>query len=493
MNRATLLAILFSLIASVAAAQGSPLHLTLKEAIRTAIEKNLDLKAEMYTPAQYEADIRKNRAIYEPHLTLDTSILDARNYSPSSSSDYSQDVFSISPGAFQLLPTGGLLGLSYENTRQRSGSLAFSPSWTSSLSLSFTQPLLKNFGRETTELAISVSEMSKDGSFSHLQVKILDLVAQVCSEYDKLGSSRQNLDSRRVSLDLAKKILAETEARVKAGVMPAMEILNAQYGVSAREKDLIDAEKAVRDQVDVIAQLLQLGTVEEIVPDDPPKRTAYQVTEADAVGRAMALRPELQELQSQVAIAALQTKVARQQTLPSLNLVTGVGLTGVGTRYGRSADRLGSLDYPFWNVGLQLDVPIGNESARNDYVKSRLKGEQLQTQLESLKSQLASEVRIAIRSVESAYKQLDVAERARLYADERLKAYIKKSEVGLATNKDVLDVENDLAAARANQISSRFTYATALRQLWRSTGELLEKEGVTVDTAKPAALYEGAR
>jgi outer membrane protein len=49
---------------------------------------------------------------------------------------------------------------------------------------------------------------------------------------------------RKVSLELARKVLTETQARVKAGVMPAMETLNAEFGVAVVKKDLIDAERA---------------------------------------------------------------------------------------------------------------------------------------------------------------------------------------------------------------------------------------------------------
>ena len=48
------------------------MKLSLKEAVKLALERNLDLKAELYNPAQAEADLRKSRSIYEPRLKLDT-------------------------------------------------------------------------------------------------------------------------------------------------------------------------------------------------------------------------------------------------------------------------------------------------------------------------------------------------------------------------------------------------------------------------------------
>lgn len=499
LTTASLLTIIIS--ASSAFAEEAPLSLTLKDAVKMALEKNLDVRAELYNPAQAEAEIRKNRAIYETHLTLNTSYQDSTTLPTStvasgSVSSYEQQLFKVNPGIYRLIPTGGTVGLTFNNSYTDSNSrssFSLKEYWQSDLSLSFNQPLLKNFGRETTELNIRVAELSKESSLKSLRAKILATVAKVRTNYYNLYSYRQDLESKRVSLDLAKKILGETEARVKAGVLPAMEILNAQFGVSSREKDVIDAELAVSDQADSLRLLLQMAGSRDIIPVDPPDRNELKINENEAVNKALATRPDIDLLKSQLETNELQTRVARSQTLPSLNLTSGVALTGLGQSYRRDVERVGSADYPVWNVGLQLDYPIGNDAAQNDYIRSNLKTEQTRTQIEGLRSSAATEVRSAIRAVQSGWKQLDVADRGRAYADERLKAYLKKSEVGLATTKDVLDVENDLSTARTNQIKAQVGYTTAISELWRTTGELLEREGIIVDASLSDDLYKNVR
>ncbi len=481
------------LLVTTAAADSAPLQLSLKEAVKLALERNLDLKAELYNPAQAEAEIRKSRSIYETHLTLDSSYQDATRYSPNLGKSYDQSTFTITPGVYQLLPTGGTVGLNYQNTKETNsttGTTALGTFWNSSLGLTLSQPLLKNFGRDTTELNIKVSEVSKTTSLSQLKSRILTTVAQVRTEYYKLVGYREDLESRKISLELAQKVLSETDARVKAGVLPAMEILNAQFGVASREKELIDAEKAVSDQVDILSQLILLGKVSDIVPSDKADRATIVINDEDAINKAISIRPELDELKGQLQSYELQAAVAKSQTLPSLNLVSSVALTGIDKDYDRNNERLGSFDYPAWTVGLQLDYPLGNQAAESDYVKSRLKVEQTKVQLENLKSSIENEVKIAIRGVTSSYKQLDVADRGRLFADERVKAYMKKSEVGLATTKDLLDVENDLVAARTNQIKAGALYAISLNQYWKATGELLEREGITIDSSRADELYK---
>jgi len=482
------------LLSGTAYAQDTGLKLSLKDAVKMAVERNLDVKAELYNPAQSEADVRKNRAIYETHLTADTSYSQSTTYSAAMNSGVDQKLFNITPGGYRLLPSGGTVSLTFDNVyRKNSLAASLGTYWESNLNLSLSQPLLKNFGRDATELNIRVAEFGKDSSLKRFKTKLLTVVAQTRSEYFRLQSLKDDLESRKVSLELAQRILKDTDARVKAGVLPAMEILNAQFGVSTREKELIDAEKAVKDQMDILRVLLQLDASAEIIPVDPLTRTEYVINENEAVKKAAASRPEIDDLKSQIESADIQTRVLKSRTMPDLALTSSVGLTGLGDTYGRNIDRLSSTDYPAWSVGLKFDYPLGNQSAENDYIKSRLKTEQLRTQLESFNSSLSSEVRTAVRTVSTSYKQLDVSDRGRAYAEERLKAYLKKSEVGLATTKDLLDVENDLAAARSNQIKAQVAYTTAVSQLWKATGELLDREGISVTSSQADDLYGKTR
>jgi outer membrane protein TolC len=80
-----------------------------------------------------------------------------------------------------------------------------------------------------------------------------------------------------------------------------------------------------------------------------------------------------------------------------------------------------------------------------------------------------------------------------VYAEERLKAFIRKNEVGLATTKDVLDVENDLANAKNNQITALVVYNDAITQLWQVTGEILEREGIRIIENDADKLYTNTR
>ena len=291
---------------------------------------------------------------------------------------------------------------------------------------------------------------------------------------------------------MARKVLSDTQGRVKAGVLPAMEILNAEFGVATREKELIDAEKALADQVDTVSFLLQINGSVDLTPVDVPSKDSYQADEASEVELALLSRPELKDLKISLKSAELQARVADNRVKPDLSFSANAAFTGLAKDNNRNLERVASGDYPVWSLGFTFDYPLGNSAAENEAVKSRLKVEQIRTQLRSLSDSVTNEVRSALRGVAANYKQLEVADRGRAFAEERLKSFSKRSEVGLATIKDVLDVENDLVTAKNNQIRALVDYNNAITKLWQNTGQLLDKQSIRIDEKQGDALYKEA-
>ncbi|MDD2310453.1 MAG: TolC family protein [Desulfuromonadaceae bacterium] len=474
------------------------LALTLSEAIRMAVEKNLDVRAELYNPAQYEAEINRNRAIYDPLLTLQTGYTNSTTATNSSGSFESQTL-DLNSSLSQLFWTGGTAAITFNNGYNNGNVFSSnnvvipSKSWQTGLGVSISQPLLKNVGREATEIAINISRFSKFASLERFNSLLLSTVVQVRTEYYKLYSLREERDVKKVSLELARKILSETQGRVKAGVLPAMEVLNAEFGVATREKELIDSELAVSNQVDVLHLLLQMdATVGDLQTVDLPPRERFDVSENEAIQKALN-RPDIREQKRNLELNELLTRNLSQKTRPDLTLTASAQLNALDSDYHRNVEQVLNHDYPVWMVGLEFKYPLGNGAAENDYRRSRLKTEQTSLQLRSLEETSANEVRAAIRGIVAGYKQIEVADRGAKFAEERLRAFIRKNEVGLATNKDVLDVENDLDVAKSNQINAVVGYANALTRYWQVTGELLEREGVRVVEGDADKLYSATR
>src|ERR1035438_5076304 len=89
------------------------------------------------------------------------------------------------------------------------------------------------------------------------------------------------------------------------------------------------------------------------------------------------------------------------------------------------------FDYPAWSIGLILSYPLGNNAAENDFRKSRLKSAQTVLQIRNLEESTINDVVSSIRGITSGYKQIEVADRGKVFAEERLHAFMRKKEVGV--------------------------------------------------------------
>jgi outer membrane protein len=496
-----LLAVLLAASCPQGFAQEIPLQLTLKNAVRMAVEKNLDVKTELYNPAMAQADWRGAKGIYNPNLSLLTDFQNSTTQSASlliqggSEIDRSKQG-QINLGVSQLIPLGGTVGLSFDNTWNSNNAKIvgfLNRYWNSDLTLTFSQPLLKNFGSTATDLNIIVASYQKEGSFETFRGKLMDTIATVRQAYFNLYRLREDLKVQQTSLELAQKILDDTKARVKAGILPAMEILSSEFGVAQREQGLNTAELAVRDQMDRLRLLLQLPKDAEIVTADVPSGEYFKTDVSEDIRKALELRPELLALKVDQKSLQVQAQVARNRTLPDLSLNSSLALTGLGQEYDRDMNTLSTANYPVWEVGLQFTYPLGNDAARNDAIRSRLQVAQGRVQIKNLEESIGNEVRNAVRAIETSYKQIDVTDRGLAFARERLQAFIKRNAVGLATTKDVLDVQNDLVTAQNNQIAALVDYANSITQLWRATGEILQREGIVFSEKEAQALYRSYR
>jgi outer membrane protein TolC len=151
---------------------------------------------------------------------------------------------------------------------------------------------------------------------------------------------------------------------------------------------------------------------------------------------------------------------------------------------------MGSTRYPIWSVGLSFSVPIGNNSARADVAASRLIASQARTQIAATEESAALEVRTALRALASAREQIGVTEQGVTAAEVVVASYRKRQQLGLATTKDVLDVVAILTQARENLSVARANYQSAFTNLWKATGELLDREGIRL---KGNAIASGER
>ena len=459
-------------------------------AVMMSISKNPDLRVEALNFSMSETDAARSWGLYNPLLSMSAS---------SGVSAVPGDPFfrtrsaNASIGLTQYLPTGGSVAASTQTgftTAEFANSPTVTKDWQSSAGLTITQPLLKNSGKETMELSITFAASTLQDSLERFRSVTTDTVSAVITAYNHLYTLRQVLESRLAASTAVQNLLDEIRKRKKPGPLQAMDIANAEYAMAQRRKELVEAERNVRDHEASFRYLIGLETKTQIIPIDPPSREEPQETEDQALKSALEFRSDLKQLRLALKTSQLQERVARHQSLPDLSVTASGGLTGTGEKIGSSYRQIGERPGTFWSAGMQFNVPIGNTSAENDYRKSRIRTEQAQDQVKALAWKIRNDVEADMRALISARMQLQTTDRSRQYAEQRVEEYRKNTRGGATSVQDVLNAENDMVTARNAQLDAVEAFANAVTKLRRDTGVLLDRLGVHIDTAHPAKLTE---
>lgn len=457
--------------------------LTLAEVVRLGLERNLNLRAQMFDTRASEALVRKGYGIYDPvaelQLAEGTSRQRVNNQfvstNPISQGDYRQ--FDL--GLIQLLPTGARLEADFTNRRDVSNNttVLFNPAYQSELRFSLTQPLLRDLGVTVTERGILFAVEDRNISVQDLRERAFTVVSDARKGFYEVLRLRDNLAYRETSVALAEKVLVENRARVEAGVLAPVENLEAEVGLQTRQRELLDAKRNYEDAIDRLALLLAMPEGLSIA-DVPLGQPELETDEAQAMQNALLARPDLLRRAAEIVRLGIERQVAHNQMLPALDLTGSYSHRGLGESYSKDLEDVRDGDLNSWEVGLRLSYPLGNREARYEYLRSdqRLKGRHaLQAQL---REEVRTEIRSAIRLLEVSRKKIEVTSKGRALAEEKLRTLLKRREVGLATTRQVLEGEEDLALARTDHTAALTDYNTAVTDYLRVSGQLLQAEGV---------------
>lgn len=467
---------------------GGEIPISLDEAVRTGIERNLGLRVETFNPAVAGTGVRRSEAIFDTKIV---AALDHRGEDfragPGSDEVGRNRFFDADLSAERLLPAGGTATLLFSNLWSQATSASpvrFVPASRfvqPEISLSLSQPLLSGFGKEVTGREIVVASDAREVSLARWRDAAQGVAAEVRDIYFSLVQARDDLATRKASLAAARQIHEENEARVRAGVLASIELLDSGFGLAARERDLLEAEKNLADRADRLRVVLQTPAPGELVPAGPLPEAPIEASEEEATRAALSTRPDLLAARIDLRTREFRSKVSRNLALPSLTVTGKAGLTGLGTGYGGAIEDLGSLETPFWSVGLELAYPLGNRAARADLAEARLRARQAEASLRNLEEAAALEVRTAIRDMRTKFREIEVAKKGVALGEARLAAFRKRGKLGLATTKNILEVEVDYVAARDALTRARTEYQGAVTRLYRATGELLEKHGIRIE------------
>lgn len=485
------------------------LHLALDDALEIALTRNLSLSIERRRVEESSLAVDEGRGIYDLSLETEATVQDLT--SPALSNvdgvpviDSARRNFNF--GLSQLTPLGGQARLSWTGFRNETTSLdsRLNPAYDVGLSFSYRQPLLRDFGRVPTDRGILVARNRANVSRETFEQQAARVLQEVANAYWALVEAIAQLEVAEQGLELARELHEMNKVKVEVGTLAPLELVQSEVGMATREEEIVLAQARVDDATDRLRLLLNLerGALWQapIHPETDPETEPIEVDLDDALALALDQRPELRARRHTVRSLEIDAAFFKNQRQPRLDLVLGYGWAGVGGNlvlerdpetgeilealpggFSDAMSQITSQDFARWWASVNLTLPLQDRAGRARKASAEVALERGQLELEELRQTIRGEVRAAARGVETAAKQIERARISSRLAERNLEAERQRYEAGLSTSFQVLQIQEDLTAARSREVSAVAGYRRALAELFRATGQLPTRHGIELE------------
>ncbi len=378
------------------------------------------------------------------------------------------------------------------------------PSWNNTLGFAVTQPLLRGRGKEASGAQLLLAQRNAQVSDRVFRTQVDTILFGVVQAYWERVFAGRNLDVAEQSLQLAQEQLGRTQAQVEVGMLAPVEETQAEVAVAQRRNELIIARNGLENATDNLRALLRAeslpgGWETEIDLTEVPEVTPRQADIAEAIRTALANRPEIATARAQISARQVEVNSTRNTMLPALDVVGGVSFIGIGGDtivrepfplqgvieivpggYPDALEQLFDLGFSTWRVGFNFSMPIGNSTAKGNYAQATLNEDKARTELERTEQQTILEVRQAVRAVADAGELVTSTAATRELAEQQLAIEQDRFDVGMSTNFEVLTFQDDLARVQVQELRAMIDYRNAQAALARATGAIAETYGIQI-------------
>ncbi len=507
--------------------------MTLKEAIYVGLRNNPNVKYIELNPVASQESVRAANGAFDPNLTSQvdeiksvvpaTSLLVGATASTTKLYDWNFGVNKLSS------ITGGTLGVTFNNERALTNSVfaAINPSYSPTLAISLSQPLLQNFGWRFATINVRIAESGQKQAQWNYEQSLQDLVQQIAGDYWNVVLSEENLEVQRAALKFNQDLVRQNSISVRVGTLAPLDLQEAQSAAATAEANVFTAEanlKTARAQLRQDVMFNPQGTFlpAEIQPADLPNpHGAITIDEDGSLKAAVEYRPTLAALRESIRAALLQVQFAENQTLPQLNIGAQIGVTdtagtakclgsfgnpvansGTCTPTGSTVPNSGNKlpfggiygdalnkmwDFSFYNYAavVTFQMPLDDATARAALAQARVQYEQTRLQYRAQLSSAVVQIENALANLYADQKRAMATEQATFYARQSLRDEQVRFRVGMATTHDLLQFQEEEVSAEGNQVQAFVDLENAKINLQHAQGTLLTAFNIDFQIVNP--------
>jgi outer membrane protein len=491
------------------------LHLRLQDAVRLALENNSNIRIE---ETQVEAQKFSLLGAYKPFDPLVQSSANVNRYSYSGVSQLqgvgetnaalntlSQTVQTSYTQTF-MTGTNVFAGFSGSRSSTNNSFYFLNPYVNSTVTLQFTQPLLRNAGRFANTAPLIIARRVLQQSRATFEAQVNDAILQVVTEYWTVVQARGSFDVEQRSLALAESSYQHDKRALELGALPPLDIYRSQSEVAARRLQAIQSEYVLKQAQEAfrftigVDQDPALAALElDLVEKPEPEGEIENVDPVEVLRKALIARPEIAAANDALANDETSIRLAHNLLKPDLSLTGFYQTNGIGgNQYdlntgklisqgglGASISQMFEFGFPGYGGTLTLNLPIRNRAAKANLGTALVARRHDLYTSQITREAIVRQVKDSVHLLEEAKLTLAAGKESLELAQKSLAADQRKYELGAETNFFVLDSQTKLAQSELSLLQTQINYQIARATVDRATGSLLEPYHVQIAELSP--------
>ena len=457
-------------------------RLSLVDALDVAAENSRDFqrqKEQLYlTALDLTRAMRQFDVIYSGDVT---GGIDGQGRETSSDVDVGASL-----GASTQTESGGRIVADFATTFLRSVLSGGDFDGSSILNLSITQPLMRGYGRRIAREPLTQAERNVIYQMRAFERFRATFATQVVSDYYGVIQQAQNLKNVEANYESVRQSRLRTEEEFKASRKTISDLGRERQSELSASNSRVLAQNQLATSLDRFKVTLGLPVTANVDLDVTEidrlvERgvTAFVLDESSAVDMALDRRYDHRTILDQVADAARKIAIAEDALRMGLAFTSAISVPSKGGP-GIEPD----WSKVNWSAGFDLDLALNRFDERNSYRSSLITLEVNIRSREQSQDNVASQIRAALRNIQTAFDSYVIQVEAEKVASLRVESTTELYSAGRTNALDVLDAKDSLLAAQLSLTQAIVTYAIARIQLLRDLeGLRLEPQGLRFDPA----------
>jgi len=428
----------------------------------------------------------------------------------------------------KVTATGGEFSLTHNVDYNKNNMLnnllsGYPADWNVNIVAEMRQPLLQGAGVEFNRIAgpgatpgafngVMLARINTDVALADFEASVRNLVSDVETAYWELYFNYRSLDAviagRDSSLATWRRINSLSQASARGGEAERESQAREQYYVfsATAERSL----NALYSGEAKLRYLLGLAATDGrlIRPAEEPTTAKLVFDWCEVLNEGLVRSIELREEKWIVKRRELELIAAKNFLLPKLDFLAQYRWLGMGNRLDGSQPlndstlmqlsppdsnayrTLTSGEYQEWQMGFQLNIPLGYRRELAGVRNSQLALVKERAKLQEMELELSHQLAYVVRDLEANYTLSETNFNRRLAAQQEVEAVTRAYQTDTVTIDRVLAAQRALAEAESEYYRTVVDYMKSITQVHFRKGSLLDYDGVCLAEGPwPAKAY----